>query len=100
MGNLQSWGEREILSGSEKSHIRLAHALERVTALGCHMCEITTREHIHRVLPRHLRKVRVSRKWPKSSRNSFVVHQVQHLGFQLRSRTQRRDCVGQGNSLV
>src|SRR5204862_8297108 len=55
--DLQGWSEREIFSGGNKSHVRLAHALERIAPLRRHMRKVPTRKHVHRMLPRDLRKL-------------------------------------------
>ena len=40
--DLQGWSEREIFSGGNKSHVRLAHALERITPLRRHVRKVPT----------------------------------------------------------
>src|SRR5436305_10726969 len=55
--DLQGWSEREIFSGGNKSHVRLAHALERIAPLRRHMRKVPTRKHVRRMLPRDLCKL-------------------------------------------
>src|SRR6266478_5175039 len=100
MSDLEGWRESEVFAGGEKTHVRLAHALERVAAFRRHMREVTARKHIHRVLPRNLGEFRIRCEWPKPRRNSFPVNQFEHPGFQLRPGARRRNGVGQSNSLV
>src|SRR5437763_529090 len=64
------------------------------------MGEITAREHICRMLPRHFREFRIRREWPKSGRNSFSIDQLLFTIHQPVKRCPQCDRVETDDSLA
>ena len=77
--------EREVFTRGDEANVCRAHAIEWRESFGRVVCEVTARKHVSRVTSRNFRQFRIGRERRQSRSLSFLVYQIQHACFQIRT---------------
>src|ERR687885_207275 len=86
--------QREILAGRAEGDAGFVEAVEWAFAFRRFVSKIATRKHIGRVLPGNLHECRITYEWWEPYLGTFLIHEIQHLSFELRCGW--RICNGEG----